>query len=118
MFDLFRGPVFAQYKMMRDSRKDIFKENNTGMLMEEGEKWHEVRYSCNFSLHRNVWILNPYIFDFYSRSKVQQDLMRPKSATFYLEEIQNVAQDFVDFIKEKRSVDDHVIKDFLPEIYR
>ena len=44
MFDLFRGPVFAQYKMMRDSRKDIFKENNTGMLMEEGEKWHEVRY--------------------------------------------------------------------------
>ena len=64
-----RGSTFEQYKMMRESRKDLFPEN-TGMLFEDGEKWQNIR------------------------SKVQQDLMRPKSAMYYLDEIQNVAQDF------------------------
>ena len=80
--------------MMRESRKDLFPEN-TGMLFEDGEKWQNIR------------------------SKVQQDLMRPKSAMFYLEEIQNVTQDFIKLIEEKRSANENnVIENFLPEIYR
>ena len=62
--------------------------------MEDGQRWHEVR------------------------SKVQQDLMRPKSATFYLDEISRVSQDFVKFIRVKRDQDTFIINNFLPEIYR
>ena len=87
-----RGPGFEAYKMMREKRSDIF-AGNTGVLMEEGEKWHAIR------------------------SKVQQDLMRPKSAHFYLNEILKVSQDFVDYIKHKRCPKTKVIKDCLPEIY-
>ena len=78
--------------MMREQRKDIFNET-TGVLMEDGERWQDIR------------------------SKVQQDLMRPKSAHFYLDEIQEVVDEFMDFIKTQRS-DDSTIKDCLPEIYR
>ena len=89
-----RGSTFEQYKMMRESRKDLFPEN-TGMLFEDGEKWQNIR------------------------SKVQQDLMRPKSAMYYLDEIQNVAQDFIKLIEEKRlSNDRNIIENFLPDIYR
>ena len=62
--------------------------------MEEGEKWHEIR------------------------SKVQQDLMRPKSAHFYINEISNVADEFMEFIRNSRNPENQVNEDFLPEIYR
>ncbi len=62
--------------------------------MEEGEKWH------------------------WTRSKVQQDLMRPKSALFYIDELQDVSQDFVNFIRAIRDPDDHTVNNFLPDIYR
>ena len=78
---------------MREQRKDIFHET-TGVLMEDYEKWYDVR------------------------SKVQQDLMRPKSAHFYIEEIQNISEDFMNFIRLKRGKEDNVIYDTLPEIYR
>ena len=61
--------------------------------MEDGERWLDVR------------------------SKVQQDLMRPKSAHFYLDEIQAVADEFMDFIRTQRS-DDSTISNCLPKIYR
>ena len=77
---------------MREQRKDIFGET-TGVLMENNEKWHDIR------------------------SKTQQDLMRPKSAHFYLKEIQEVSDEFMDFIRSQRSPD-RIIKDCLPEIYR
>lgn len=62
--------------------------------MEDGEKWHDIR------------------------SKVQQDLMRPKSAMFYIDEIQKVSGEFMNLIRLKRSQDSNVIKDFLPQLYR
>ena len=62
--------------------------------MEDGEKWYEVR------------------------SKVQQDLMRPQSAHFYINEISKVADEFVQLIKDTRTPKDKSINDFLPEIYR
>ena len=77
---------------MREARQDIFGET-TGVLMEEREKWYDIR------------------------SKIQQDLMRPRSAHFYLEEIQEVADEFMDFIRSQRSPE-KIIKDCLPEIYR
>ena len=78
---------------MRESRQDIFHETS-GMLVEEGKKWHEARF------------------------KVQQDLMRPKSALYYLNEIETVAQDFVSLIHLLRSNEDQTIENFLPIIYR
>ena len=78
---------------MRESRQDIFHETS-GMLVEEGKNWHEARF------------------------KVQQDLMRPKSALYYLNEIENVSQDFVSLIRLLRSKEDQTIDDFLPIIYR
>jgi cytochrome P450 len=89
----FRGDGFAPFKMMREQRADIYSES-VGVLMEDGENWHNVR------------------------SKVQQDLMRPKSALFYADEIQNVADDFVDFIRATRTQEDKLIENFLPEAYR
>ena len=56
---------------------DIFSEN-FGISLEDGEKWHNIR------------------------SKVQQDLMRPKSATFYLDKIQDIADEFVRYIQRNR----------------
>ena len=60
---------------MREQRKDIFYES-TGVLMEEDEKWHDIR------------------------SKVQQDLMRPKSAHYYMHEIDNISEEFMKFIQK------------------
>ena len=78
---------------MREQRKDIFYET-TGVLMEEDEKWHDIR------------------------SKVQQDLMRPKSAHYYLDEIETISEEFMDFIRKTRSTDEKIIKNSLPELYR
>jgi hypothetical protein len=78
---------------MREQRKDIFYES-TGVLMEEDEKWHDIR------------------------SKVQQDLMRPKSAHYYMHEIDNISEEFMKFIRKTRSKDDKIIKNSLPELYR
>ena len=80
LFSYSRGNAFESYKLMREQRKDIFGET-TGVLMENNEKWHDIR------------------------SKTQQDLMRPKSAHFYLEEIQKVSDEFMDFIRSQRSPD-------------
>ena len=56
---------------------EIFGEFS-GIALEDGERWH------NF------------------RSKVQQDMMRPKSATFYLDKIQAISDEFVQYIRRKR----------------
>ncbi len=88
-----RGPGLEVYEIIRKKRSDIFHET-TGVLFENGEKWHQVR------------------------SMVQQDLMRPKSALFYLEEIQNISNEFMDFLRMQRSKEDKVIRNALPEIYR
>ena len=37
-----RGPAFTAFKMMREKRSDIFYET-TGVLMEDGKKWHDIR---------------------------------------------------------------------------
>ena len=59
---------------------DIF-AGNYGVLIEEGEKWHEIR------------------------SRVQQDMMRPKSATFYLDKIQDISDELVQYIRRQRNPD-------------
>ena len=37
-----RGNGFEAFKLMREARQDIFGET-TGVLMEEREKWHDIR---------------------------------------------------------------------------
>ena len=44
--------------------------------------------------------------------------MRPKSAYFYIDDIQDISQDFIDYIKLRRNKEDKTILDFLPDIYR
>lgn len=89
----YRGPSLTAYKMMRASRHDIFHQT-TGVLLEDGKRWHDIR------------------------SKVQQDLMRPQSAHFYLDDIQDISKEFVNYIRFNKTATNDVIKDFLPHIYR
>ena len=51
----------------------------------------------------------------FTQSQVQQDLMRPKSAMFHLNSIEDVAKDFVDYIKRERN-EDLVVNDFLKDM--
>ena len=55
---------------------------------------------------------------FFESPLVQQDLMRPKSAHFYIEDLKKISQDFIEYIKLIRSEHDKTIDNFLPEIYR
>lgn len=89
----YRGPSLTAYKMMRQSRQDIFYET-TGVLLEDGKRWHDIR------------------------SKVQQDLMRPQSAHFYLDAIQDISQEFVDYIRFHKDAESGIFSNFLPHIYR
>ena len=42
LFSKSRGNGFEAFKLMREARQDIFGET-TGVLMEEREKWHDIR---------------------------------------------------------------------------
>ena len=44
--------------------------------------------------------------------------MRPKSAHFYIDDIQNISEEFMNFIRQIRSKEDLVVKNTLPELYR
>ena len=72
-----RGDPFSVMRKWRHSRPDIFK-NTTGILTEENEEWQRVR------------------------SLIQQDMMRPKSAMFYIDQLQDVGNDFVELCRRKR----------------
>ncbi len=72
----FRGDTIKMLKVLRRRRPDIF-GGTLGVLLEEGERWKAVR------------------------SAVQQDLMRPKSALYYLDDLQDVADDFVQHVRRK-----------------
>ena len=54
-------------------RKDLFTET-AGLVASHGEPWYEVR------------------------SKVQQDMMRPKSAMYYINDIEEISQQLVDLM--------------------
>ena len=54
-------------------RKDLFTDT-AGLVGSHGEPWYQFR------------------------SKVQQDMMRPKSAMFYINDIEEISQQFVDLI--------------------
>jgi hypothetical protein len=66
--------------------------DNTGVLTEEGEKWQEIR------------------------SKVQQDMMRPQSALFFTEKLQEVGNDFVEYVERKLQTDRTNPGDFLRDL--
>lgn len=89
-----RGNGFHALRIIRSRRPDVFEET-TGLLTEEGESWQSIR------------------------SKVQQDLMRPKSAMYFVDKLQVVSDDFVKYIKVARSEKDNSLgDDVLPHIYR
>lgn len=87
-----RGDVFRTFRVLSETRPDVFNKSG-GLLVEEGETWQ------NF------------------RSKVQQDLMRPKSALFYLDKISSIADEMVDFVRRERD-SDKMLEDFLPVAHR
>ncbi len=69
-----RSGAFDHIKMWRQSRPDLFPDL-TSLLLEDGERWHRIR------------------------SIVQQDMMRPKSALYYVGQIEQVAEEFVNLIR-------------------
>jgi len=57
-------------------KKDLYPET-TGLVGSHGEDWYNVR------------------------SKVQQDMLRPKSAMFYIDSIEDISQDFAEVMERK-----------------
>ena len=88
----YRGQVLEALEFMRNRRPDVFGEN-LGVLMDEGEKWHAFR------------------------SSVQQDMLRPKSAHYYIDKLEGISNDFTNYIKSNRDEED-VIENFVKESRR
>ena len=72
-------------------RKDLFYDT-AGLVGSHGEAWHEVR------------------------SKVQQDMMRPKSAMFYIKDVEEISQQFVDLLAANTDTEDEV-EDLIKHVY-
>ena len=90
----YRGGSFDSVRVIRERRPDIFGET-VGAFIEEGPKWLEVR------------------------RKIQQDMMRPKSAMFYVNDTQRVAKDFVQYVRRIR--DEKMVnsnEDFLDSFHK
>ena len=83
--------VITELTSLRSNRPDAYGEY-TGLITDEGEKWHDVR------------------------SKVQQDMMRPQSALYYTEKLQEVASDFVQYVEMNRRADLTNHGDFLNDL--
>ena len=90
-----RGEFFGSLRLWKLSRPDIFL-GNTGVLLEEGEKWQEIR------------------------SKVQQDMMRPKSAMHYIEPLEQVVEEFFEYVDRELAAtpDKATIENFTPDLYK
>jgi len=80
---------FVTYR--QELRKDMY-PGSAGLLGSHGEKWYEVR------------------------SKVQQDMLRPKSALYYIDDITKASDDFLDLVS--REGQDNTIEDITPLVYR
>ena len=89
----FRGEGFNVIKNWRQSRPDIFKET-TGVLVENFEEWARVR------------------------SLIQQDMMRPKSAMFYINQLQEVGQDFINYCRRRRDKNGIMPEDHVSDLYK
>lgn len=89
-----RGPLFDCLKEWKYSRPDLF-EGNAGVLLEDHDKWLDVR------------------------SKVQQDMMRPKSAIHYMDPLEEIIEEFIEFTDRKRasSSDGVSVNDYLGDLY-
>ena len=72
-------------------RKDLYHQT-AGLVGSHGEAWHEVR------------------------SKVQQDMMRPKSAMFYIRDVEEISQQFVDLLTAHTDSEGEV-EDVIQHIY-
>ena len=89
-----RGTFFDCLKKWKYSRPDLF-EDNAGVLLEDDDKWYEVR------------------------SKVQQDMMRPKSAMLYIEPLEEIIEEFIEATDRKlaSSPDGVSVNDFTSDLY-
>ena len=64
-----------------------------GLVGSHGEAWHEVR------------------------SSVQQDMMRPQSAMFYIPHIEQISQDVLRLVRTARR-EDHTVQDVVEIMFR
>ena len=89
----YRGGAFDVLKCWRNSRPNLFPDT-IGVVLEEGEEWQQIR------------------------SLVQQDMMRVKSAMFYIDELQKVGADFCDYLQTNVLDENGVTPDnFLQTLY-
>ena len=89
-----RRPGF--FALTHHRNKDDFYRDAKGLLVTQGDQWQAIR------------------------SRTQQAMLRPKSATRYTEIIEQVAMDFVDekIVKLRDPVTNQVPRNFLDETYR
>jgi len=85
-------PGFDFFVNYRNYKKDLF-TGDKGLLGSHGEDWYKVR------------------------SMVQQDMMRPKSALHYMDDLSQVTNEFLDLV-EKNLSDKRDIPDVVPLVYR
>ena len=86
-------PGFDHFVYYRNKfRKELYSES-TGLLGNHGDKWHEIR------------------------TKVQQDMLRPKSAMFYINDIQEISSELGDLV-QKNLDDNKEVSDLLEYINR
>lgn len=77
-------PGFDHFVYYRNKmRKDLFPQT-AGLLGHHGEEWYEVR------------------------SKVQQDMMRPKSAMFYINDIEEISQELTQVLADSMDSNNEV----------
>jgi len=81
-------PGFDFFVNYRHYKKNMF-PGSTGLLGSHGDEWY------------------------HARSLVQQDMMRPKSALYYVDDISEITNQFLDLMQKNRDVPDVV-----PFIYR
>ena len=74
-----------------EMRKDLF-HDTAGLVGSKGEAWYQVR------------------------SKVQQDMMRPKSAMFYINDIEEISQQFVELLAANTDSNSEV-EDIIQHLY-
>lgn len=88
-----RGAVFDVIASWRATRPDLFPETK-GVIVEDGVRWGHVR------------------------SQVQQDLMRPQSAMYFVDQMQEVTKDFAGHVRRIRRATNVMPDDFIEHLYK
>ncbi|CAG0884942.1 unnamed protein product, partial [Darwinula stevensoni] len=91
-----KNPDRPSLESMKEVRLKYLDEElqNPGVLLANGEEWYRIR------------------------SRVQQSMMKPKSALLYLKPMEEVTEEFVERMKSLRDASGELPADFINELYK